>query len=239
MEELEEELDKLSEKKGSQAFLNEYFLAKISEDKNYRIRSKVVLRKRYQAEFDTIWQTQLDCNSEFKKLVENQELLKRISEFIFPGSNPKFKQTELRETAKEKGLKYLIKDQIIYYQRELKDQSDLIGFCRFEKDQRVVPKSHPVFQEFKIWEQINKFSINTRTQIETKKNGNPKFAYNDVLLKAELKQYLFDELNKKKEVSGKGFYAKLEKEGIIIKNQSFLNGIHREGKLKGNDCCSN
>ncbi|MDB5222825.1 MAG: type RNA-guided endonuclease Cas9 [Chitinophagaceae bacterium] len=235
MEELEEELDHLSEKKCSQAFLSEYFLTKLTEDKNYRLRNKVILRKRYQSELDAIWQTQLNHNSEFKDLVENKELLQKLVEFIFPGDNPKFKQIELQETAKEKGLKYLIKDQIIYYQRELKDQSDLIGFCRFEKDDKVIPKSHPVFQEFKIWEQINKLSINTKTEIGIKKNGEPKFAYSDVLLKAGLKQYLFDELNKKKEVSGKGFYTKLEKEGTIIKNKSFLNGIHREGKLKGNE----
>ncbi len=235
MEELEEELDKLTEQKGREAFLSEYFLAKLNENKNYRIRNKVVLRKRYQAEFDAIWETQLTHNPAFKKIIENKELLNQISAFLFPGNSPAFKQSEHRNAAIENGLKYLIKDQIIYYQRELKDQSDLIGFCRFEKDQRVVAKSHPTFQEFKIWEQINKLSINTKTQIGTKKNGEAKFAYNDILLDPEFKQYLFDELNKKKEISGKGFYTKLEKEGVIIKNQSFLNGISGDTKLKGNE----
>ncbi|MFX4570361.1 hypothetical protein ABTA85_19660, partial [Acinetobacter baumannii] len=28
---------------------------------------------------------------------------------------------------------------------------------------------------------------------------------------------------------------KLEKEGIIIRNESFLNGIHRDAKFKGNE----
>ncbi|MDP4284973.1 MAG: HNH endonuclease domain-containing protein [Bacteroidota bacterium] len=231
MEELEEELDKLTNTKGSEAFLSEYFLEKINNDKNYRIRNKVVLRKRYQAEFDKIWETQ----SNYYSFLNNTsfEQLDKIANFIFPGKSDS--QIKLRQAALDKGLKHLIRNQIIYFQRELKDQSDLIGFCRYEKDQKVVPKSHPVFQEFKIWEQINKLSINTKTQTGTKKNGEPKFAYSDVLLSAELKQYLFDELNKKKEVSGNGLYAKLEKEGIIIKNKSFLNGIYKDAKLKGNE----
>lgn len=235
MEELEEELDTLTKAKGSEVFICEYFLQKLIEDKNYRIRSKVILRKRYQAEFDAIWDAQLKHNVEFKAISENKELLSSISDFIFPGSNPEKKQLTFRQAAKEKGLKHLIRNQTIYFQRELKDQSDLIGFCRFEKDQRIVPKSHPIFQDFKIWEQINKLSINTKIESGVKKNGEPKYEYQDVPLNSTLKEWLFDELQKKKELSGKGLYTKLEKEGYIIKNQSFLNGIHRDAKLKGNE----
>ncbi len=234
MEELEEELDKLSKQKGSEAFLCEYFLGKLA-DKNYKIRSKVILRKRYQAEFDAIWDAQFRLNDEFKRIVENEELLKNIAAFIFPGNDPNKNQLKLRDSAVSNGLKYLIKDQIIYYQRELKDQSDLIGFCKYEKTERVVPKSHPMFQEFKVWEQINKLSINTRIQKGIKKNGEPKYEYNDVPLSSSYKQWLFDELQKKKEISGKSFYTKLEKEGLLIKNESFLNGIHRDAKFKGNE----
>ncbi len=231
MEELEEELDKQTIEKKSESFLSEYFLIKLKENRNYRIRNKVVLRKRYQSEFDKIWETQ----SKYYSILNNtpSEQLNTIVSFIFPGNSDS--QIKLRKAALEGGLKYLIRNQIIYFQRELKDQSDLIGFCRFEKDQKVAAKSHPSFQEFKIWEQINKLSINTKTQIGTKKNGEAKFEYSDVLLSTDLKQYLFDELNKRKEVSGKGFYVKLEKEKIITKNQSFLNGIHRDAKLKGNE----
>lgn len=236
MEELEDELDKLSEIKGSEAFLCEYFYGKLKEDKNYRIRNKVILRKRYQAEFDAIWDSQLSQNnSEFKEIIENKDLLYSIADFIFPGKNPDKKQMLFNKTAKEKGFKYLIRNQIIYFQRELKDQSDLIGFCRFEKNERVVPKSHPLFQEFKILEQINKLTINSRVQKGVRKNGEPKFEYQDIPLNSSLKEWLFNELQLKKEVSAKGFYAKLEKEGHIIKNESFLNGIHRDSKFKGNE----
>ncbi|MGQ7411988.1 hypothetical protein ACTGWW_11195, partial [Streptococcus suis] len=91
------------------------------------------------------------------------------------------------------------------------------------------------FQEFKVWEQINKISINTKIFKGFNKKGEQKFEYNDVPLPASYKQWLFNELQNKKEVSGKGFYTKLEKEGIIIRNESFLNGIHRDAKFKGNE----
>ena len=235
MEELEEELNKLTEQKGSEAYLCEYFLSRILADKNYKLKNKVILRKRYQAEFDAIWDAQLKNNPQFKSLVEDKEILSSIVSFVFPGNNIEKKQAVYRDVAIEKGLKYLIRDQIIYYQRDLKDQSDLIGFCRYEKDQRVVAKSHPIFQEFKVWEQINKLSINTKTQKGFTKKSEPKYEYNDVPLSANYKQWLFDELQKKKEVSGKGFYTKLEKEEVIMKNESFLNGIHRDAKFKGNE----
>lgn len=235
MEELEEELNKITELKGSEAYLCEYFLEKLSTDKNYKLRKKVILRKRYQAEFDAIWDAQLKYNAQFKSLVEDKEILKSVVAFIFPGNNEEKNQAEYRAIAIEKGLKYLIKDQTIYYQRDLKDQSDLIGFCRYEKQQRVVAKSHPIFQEFKVWEQINKLSINTKKQKGFTRKGDPKYEYKDVPLSASYKQWLFDELQKRKEVSGKAFYTKLEKEGAIIKNVSFLNGIHKDAKFKGNE----
>lgn len=235
MEELEEELDKLSEQKGSEAFLCEYFLNKLNEDKNYRVRSKVILRKRYQSEFDAIWNSQLQHNLEFRKLAENVELFNNITNFIFPGNDPEHKQNHYKQLAKENGLKYFLKEQVIYYQRELKDQSDLIGFCRFEKQERVVAKSHPIFQEFKVWEQINKLTINTKIIKGYNKKGEPKYEYNDVPLSATYKAWLFDELQKKKEISSKGFYTKLERERVIIKNESFLNGTHIEAKFRGNE----
>ena len=68
-------------------------------------------------------------------------------------------------------LKKLIRDIIIFYQRPLKSQKDLISFCELESKtieievngkkqtqiigSRVCPKSSPLFQEFKIWQRLN------------------------------------------------------------------------------------
>ena len=48
-------------------------------------------------------------------------------------------------------LKDEIRDVVIFYQRKLKSQKHLISTCEFEKYHKVLPKSSPLFQEFKIW----------------------------------------------------------------------------------------
>ena len=72
-------------------------------------------------------------------------------------------------------LKKLIRDIIIFYQRPLKSQKDLISFCELESKtieievngkkqtqiigSRVCPKSSPLFQEFKIWQRLNDTTV--------------------------------------------------------------------------------
>lgn len=48
-----------------------------------------------------------------------------------------------------------IRDEIIYYQRNLKSQKGLVGRCRFEPSKRCTPRSSPLFQEFRIWQQLS------------------------------------------------------------------------------------
>ncbi|MCX6272630.1 MAG: type II CRISPR RNA-guided endonuclease Cas9 [Bacteroidetes bacterium] len=52
-----------------------------------------------------------------------------------------------------------IRNQIIYFQRPLKSQKALVSECRFEKHHKCIPKSSPLFQVFKIWQDINNIKI--------------------------------------------------------------------------------
>ena len=47
-----------------------------------------------------------------------------------------------------------VRDRTIFYQRKLKSQKHLINNCRYETDKKVAPKSHPLFQEFRMWQQL-------------------------------------------------------------------------------------
>jgi len=47
-----------------------------------------------------------------------------------------------------------LKKQILY-QRPLKSAKNLVGKCRLESSKRCMPRSHPVFQEFRAWQNIN------------------------------------------------------------------------------------
>jgi CRISPR-associated endonuclease Csn1 len=48
-----------------------------------------------------------------------------------------------------------IRDEIIYYQRNLKSQKGLVARCRFEPYKRCAPKSSELFQEYRIWQQLS------------------------------------------------------------------------------------
>ncbi|MBX2984501.1 MAG: type II CRISPR RNA-guided endonuclease Cas9 [Bacteroidia bacterium] len=236
MENLEKELTELSKEKGREIYLSEYFLSILKENKWAKIRNNVVLRSRYQAEFDKIWKTQSE-NPEgtlYKALQTlSQEKLLEILKFIFPGT--KETQEKYRQAGLEKGLFHLIRNQIIYYQRELKDQSNLISDCRFEKDEKAVAKSHPVFQEFKIWEQINKLTINTKTEDGKNRKGEIKYKYVDRPIPSALKEWLFDELQEKKEIGFGTVLNKLKKEYGLRDGIDFLNGMNPKAKLRGDE----
>jgi len=80
-------------------------------------------------------------------------------------------------------LKSEIRDVVIFYQRRLKSQKHLISECEFEKHHKVIPKSSPLFQEFKIRQIINNLEL---TEIGRRR----KFVLNK-----EEKEVLFKDLN--------------------------------------------
>ncbi len=61
-------------------------------------------------------------------------------------------------------LKKEIRDVVIFYQRRLKSQKGLVSKCEFEKNHRVIPRSSPLFQEFKIWQNLNNIIL---TDVDT------------------------------------------------------------------------
>ena len=76
-------------------------------------------------------------------------------------------------------LKHEIRDVVIFYQRRLKSQKGLVSFCELESEEReivtsdgkvrkitvgskVIPRSSPLFQEFKIWQILNNIEAHKR-----------------------------------------------------------------------------
>jgi len=236
MENLEKELTELKKEKGKEVYLSEYFLSILKENKWAKIRNNVVLRSRYQSEFDKIWKTQSEnTQGELYKVLQtlSKEKISQILQFIFPGT--KETQEKYRQEGIEKGLSHIIRNQIIYYQRELKDQSSLISDCRFEKGEKAVAKSHPVFQEFKIWEQINKLTINTKAEDGKNRKGETRYKYVDRPIPSVLKEWLFDELQEKKEIGFSTLLNKLKKEHGLRDGIDFLNGMNPKAKLRGDE----
>lgn len=231
MENIENLLKEKSKEIGRDYYISEFLLELLKENKWAKIRNHTILRARYESEFDAIWEEQAKYYPFLKNL--DEEKLKEILLFIFPGTQES--QKKYRELGLEKGLKYVIKNQVIFYQRELKDQSHLISDCRYEPNEKAIAKSHPVFQEFKVWEQINKLIINTKIEAGTNRKGEIKYKYIDRPIPIALKEWIFNELQCKKEIGFPIIFKKLKTEFNLKEGVEFLNGMSPKDKLKGND----
>lgn len=120
--------------------VGQYQMAVLDKNSNASLRNMVFYRQDYLDEFNTIWDEQ---TKHYKALTED--------------------------------LKKEIRDVVIFYQRRLKSQKGLISFCEFESKHidvyidgkkktktfgmRVIPRSSPLFQEFKIWQILNNIEV--------------------------------------------------------------------------------
>lgn len=209
--------------------LGEYYYNELKKDKWFKVRTRIILRKRYQSEFDAIWEKQVEENEDFRKKINDKDLLKKVVDYLFPGNN--YKQ-DYKKEALEGGFYHLIRNQIIYYQRPLKPQFKLIGICQYENGKtkettpalKVIPESHPLQEERKIWEQINKLSINTPSGEGENKS------YFERYLTPDEKATLYDILQEKKEFS----HNQIRNQFKLQNNIDWLNGLYHTAKLKGN-----
>lgn len=144
--------------------IGQYLYHQLKQNPHSRTKGQVFYRQDYLDEFEAIWETQAKYH---------------------PGLTP--------------DLKTQIRDIIIFYQRRLKSQKGLISFCEFESKQveimengkkktktigyRVAPKSSPLFQEFKIWQNLNSLEAQNKKTKEV------------FIFDQPTKQLLFDELN--------------------------------------------
>jgi len=147
--------------------VGQYQYCQIKESPHLPLKNQVFYRQDYLDEFNTIWETQR-----------------------------KFHASILTEE-----LKAEIRDTVIFYQRRLKSQKGLLSICEFEGKKkefeidgkkkikivgpRVCPKSSPLFQEFKIWAQLNNVEILGENEKKVK----------GISLELHQMEHLFAELN--------------------------------------------
>ena len=184
--------------------VGQYLMTQLDNNPNCSLKNQVFYRQDYLNEFETIWETQAKYHKEL------------TSE-----------------------LKREIRDIIIFYQRPLKSQKGLISFCEFESRQievvvdgkkktktiglRVIPKSSPLFQEFKIWQILNNIQVSGKVIPNEEKNG---FLDGKRFLLQEEKEALFAELNYKEKLS------KAEAVKLLFGNQKGIDLNYKE--LEGN-----
>ncbi|GHU79893.1 CRISPR-associated endonuclease Cas9 [Bacteroidia bacterium] len=159
--------------------VGQYQMAVLAENPNASLRNMVFYRQDYLDEFNTIWEKQAEFH---KELTED--------------------------------LKREIRDVVIFYQRRLKSQKGLISFCEFESRQieveidckkktktvgsRVIPRSSPLFQEFKIWQILNNLEVTVKGKGKRELDEDEKkilateLAIKEKLTKAEILKLLFE-----------------------------------------------
>lgn len=185
-----EETEKTLKEKGF--FPCQLFVEDLRKNKWTKIRNRVILRQQYTNEFDAVWSEQAKHYSFLNECPP--EILKKILDYIFPGKSPS--QEQLRNDGLRNGLKYIIKNQIIYYQRPLKSQSDFIAKCQFEKDEQVIPVSHPLFQEFRCWDQINRLYITSKQDVWNERKQKNILQYTNRFLSDEEKEAIYKKTTK-------------------------------------------
>ena len=221
---LDEKID--FEKYPGKYFYNELLKA-YKENRTYKIRQFPVYRWRYKEELKAIWEKQLELNPELKKLNKDKNILKRLAEILYP-TQAKNGLSKLQEFLNN-DLHHIISNDIIYYQRELKSQKNLIKECRYEKrigkekDEngnwietgkyglKCIPKSSPLFQEFRIWQDIHNIKIFKREEkVDEKVKLN--IDYTNQYITDKVKEELFEKFNQKTSINEKDILE------IIIKN---------------------
>lgn len=212
-----------------------FFYHNYYEQKNIdRIRNNVVNRNYYEDEFEKIWTVQYPLHKEHFKNLSIDNILNITFKDEGIKNQVKNLSAEPIEEAFEKQLRHLIKDKIIYYQRPWQQSKSKAG-CRFEKvkvikermnkqtkktekyedyeGRAVIPRSHPLYQEYRIWQTINNFRIFER---ETGK---------DIILEQPEKlQYYFERGDIKVESVSKirnAFYEKLQTQKKITNPKGF------------------
>lgn len=166
-------------------------------------RVTVVDRSLYRGEIENI----LRCQERFHPELSDHGLLEKCASALYPNNESR------RKEAMRNGLVGLICDDIILYQRPLKSKKSTIADCPFEtrsyvsadgeervKKIKCAPRSHPLFQEFRLWQTVNNLRV-------ADENG-------EDVLTPELREKLFDALTIKDKVDSKGVLKIMEKLGV-------------------------
>lgn len=193
-----------SEIENSTKTVGEYIFDNILKNPDLKVIGKLVRtieRKYYKAELRKIILKQ----AEFHPELEDKMLYQECINLLYPNN------ISYRNSISQKGFPYLLCEDIIFYQRPLKSKKHLISNCPYESRKYInkdtgeifstpikcIPKSHPLFQEFRLWQFINNLRIyrNDGITIDVTEQYLPKSKWGD----------LFDWLNDRKEIDQKTF----------------------------------
>jgi CRISPR-associated endonuclease Csn1 len=182
--------------------IGQHLFKQIQQNRHKPLKKQVFYRQDYLDEFEAIWNNQ----NKYHPVLTEQ-------------------------------LKSEIRDIIIFYQRKLKSQKGLISICELEGKEvtangklkhigpRVAPKSSPIFQEFKIWQNLNNVIIKkagSKKRIAREQLGENEEIFS---LASEDKIRLFEELNIKGTLKASAILSLINRKSVDFElNYTALEG---------------
>lgn len=183
-----------------------YIYDSILQHPNQKVRGKLVRtieRKFYKEELRQI----LDKQTEFHPELQNDELYKVCIEELYPTN------VAYRLSITNRNFTYLFVNDILFYQRPLKTKKSLIANCSYEEhvvtDKTIgeekkygvkcIAKSHPLYQEFRLWQFLSNLRIYKKGLAEDVD------VTRDFLKTEDDYVALFDWINNKKSINQKSF----------------------------------
>lgn len=184
-----------------------YIYDSLLSDPTQKIKGRLVRtieREYYKSELKAI----LEKQKQFIPELNDKELYDRCVEELYPSNDAH------RNNITHRDFTYLLAEDILFYQRPLKSKKSLIADCQYETRAyknpetgetkhigiKCVSKSHPRFQEFRLWQFISNLRIYERSKIV---DGKTKLDVDvtDSFLKDEtVYERLFEFLNNKKAI---------------------------------------
>lgn len=181
---------------------------------NQKVKGKlvrVIERKYYKDELKQI----IAAQTQFHPELRSRELYAACINELYR-SNEAY-----RNSISNRDFEYLLVDDILFYQRPLKSKKSSISDCKYESNfynkdgilckmpLKVIPKSHPLYQEFRLWKFISQLKLFKEDKDIT----------NELLKDDDDYIALYEWLNAKKEIESKELF-KWEHFGIQQKEQS-------------------
>ena len=177
-----------------------------------KIRGKLVRtieRRYYKDELRRILEKQKEFHPEF----QDRALYEVCLNELYPQNDAH------RNLISSRDLAYLLADDILFYQRPLKSKKSLISDCPYEEYTHVdkdtgeicyyhpkcIAKSHPLFQEFRLWQFLSNLRIYQKEKVSDGKLCLDVDVTSDFLKSEEDYTDLFDWLNRQKSIKQDAF----------------------------------
>ena len=187
--------------------VGEYIYDALLQTPSQKIRGKLVRtieRKYYKEELCRI----LDKQKEFHAELSDRLLYGLCVNELYPQNEAH------RHLVSGRGLAWLLVEDVLFYQRPLKSKKSLIANCPYEEhvvtdketgeEKRVgiksIPKSHPLFQEFRLWQFISNLRIYQKEKVVGGKVCLDVDVTGDLLSAEDDRTALFDWLNGQKTI---------------------------------------